>query len=195
MSMLQSERVGQVDNTKRMGKWKRPRGFNILELSIVVAIIGIVAAIGLPGVLGVIQRKGSDGASRRLAEDIRQAQSQALTRGAQSRVVIFDQAGTAPNSSLATDSSRANRYRLEVRTSASASWPAVTDNKGTNANVLTIWEDLAQFGGVRVTTGNTLVFNSQGFLFGTTSARDVVLQGADGIKTVRTSVIGKATIQ
>jgi prepilin-type N-terminal cleavage/methylation domain-containing protein len=178
-----------------MGNWKRPRGFNVLELSIVVAIIGIVAAIGLPGVLAGIQRKGSDGASRRLAEDIRQAQSQALTRGAQSRMVVFDQAGTAPNSSLATDASKANRYRLEVRTSAAAAWPSIADNPGTNANVLTVWQDLAQFGGVRVITGNTLVFNSQGFLFGTTTARNVVIQGGDGTKTVRTTVIGKATIQ
>ena len=178
-----------------MGNRQSPRGFNVLELSIVVAIFGIVAAIGIPGLLGGIQRKGSDGASRRLTEDIRQAQSQAITRGAQSRMVVFDQSGTAPNSLLATDSTKANRYRLEVRSSAAAAWPTITDNPGTNANVLTIWQDLAQFGGVRVTTGNTLVFNSQGFLFGTTTARNVVIQGGDGTKTVRTTVIGKATIQ
>ncbi|MBI4537479.1 MAG: prepilin-type N-terminal cleavage/methylation domain-containing protein [candidate division NC10 bacterium] len=180
---------------RSMGNWQRPCGFNVLELTIVVAVFGIVAAIGIPGIMAGIQRKGSDGASRRLAEDLRQAQSQALTRGAQSRIVVFDQTGSAPNSSLPNDSTKANRYRLEVRTSAAAAWPAIADNPGTNANVLTVWQDLAEFGGVRVTTGNTLVFNSQGFLFGTTTPRDVVIQGGDGTKTVRTSVIGKATIQ
>lgn len=173
---------------------QNPGGFNVLELAIVVAIFGIVAAIGIPGLLGGIQRRGADGASRRLAEDVRQAQSQALTRGVQSRLVVFDQSGTAPGSSLATDTSRANMYRIEIRTSPAAAWPVLADNPGSNANVLTVWQDLARFGGVLVTTGNTIVFNSQGFVTNSTTALNVVLQGGDGTKTVRTSVIGKASI-
>jgi len=174
---------------------RRPRGFNILELAIVVAMIGITAGIAIPGIVGGIQRRGSDGASRRLSDDIRQAQSQAITRGAQSRVVVFNQSGTAPGSSYATDAGKANRYRIEIRTSPSASWPALTDSPGNNANVLTTWNNLAEFGGVKVTTGNTIVFNSQGFLAISTTPLNVVLSGADGVKTVQTSVIGKATVQ
>lgn len=179
----------------QQGRTRTPHGFNIIELTIVVAIFAIVAAIAIPGIVGGIQRRGSDGASRRLAEDIRQTQSQALTRGAQSRVVIFDQAGSAPGSAFATDTSKANRYRIEIRLSAAAAWPTLTDNPGSNANVLTVWNDLAQFGGVRVITGNTMIFNSQGFLASSATPQNVSLQGPDGVKTVQTSVIGKVTIQ
>jgi prepilin-type N-terminal cleavage/methylation domain-containing protein len=174
---------------------RHPKGFNILELAIVIAMIGITAGIAIPGLIGGIQRRGSDGASRRLSDDIRQAQSQAITRGAQSRVVVFSNSGSAPGSSYASDAAKANRYRIEIRISPSASWPALTDNPGSNANVLTTWNNLAEFGGVRVTTGNTVVFNSQGFLANSTATLSVVLVGADGVKTVSTSVIGKATIQ
>jgi len=173
---------------------KEPGGFNILELAIVVSIFGIVAAIGIPGLLGGIQRRGVDGASRRLSEDIRQAQSQALTRGSQSRIIVFDQTGTAPNSSYPTDASKANQYRIEIRTSPAAAWPALADNPGSNTNVLTVWQNLAQFGGVRVTTGNTIFFNSQGFLFGVTTPQIIMILGGDGPRTVRTSVIGKASV-
>lgn len=179
----------------RKGRGRTPRGFNIIELTIVVAIFAMVAAIAIPGIVGGIQRKGSDGASRRLSDDIRQAQSHALTRGTQSRVVVFDQAGSAPGSGFATDVGKANRYRIEIRLSAAAAWPTLADSPGSNANVLSVWNDLGQFGGVRVTTGNTIAFNSQGFLATSATPLNVTLQGPDGTRTVQTSVIGKATIQ
>ncbi len=172
-----------------------PRGFNIVELFIVIMIIAVVSGIAIPGILGGIQRAGVDGASRRLAEDIRLAQSNALTRGAQARLVAFDRSGAAPNSGYSTDASKANMYRIEVRSGPSASWPTLGDSPATNANVLTPWNDLGKnYGGVQVTTADTVAFNSQGFP-NSASAINLVLAGPGGTRTVQTSVIGKATIQ
>lgn len=181
--------------TRRMS-WDKPKGVNIIELAIAVSIVGILAALAIPGIVGGIQRSGVDGASRRLAEDIRLAQSNAITRGAQTRVVAFDQNGVAQNSGSPTDATKANMYRIELRAGASAAWPALSDTPGSNVNVLTTWNDIGgQYRGVAVTTGNTLLFNSQGFLTNSAVPLNIVVQGSGGTKTVQTSVIGKATIQ
>jgi len=55
------------------------------------------------------------GASRRLTEDIRLAQSNAITRGAQTRLIVFDQAGAVPNPEKLNDPTKANKYRIELR--------------------------------------------------------------------------------
>ena len=177
---------------------KRQRGYTLIELVIVVAIMTVISGFALPGVLGGIQRKGVDGAARRVTEDVRLAQSTALTRGIQARLIVFDQTGVAanPGFSNVTDATKANMYRIEMRNSPSAAWPALTDYPGVGSNVLTAWFPLnSDFKGVSVTAGNTLVFNSQGFLVNSTSPLNVALQGTASSKTVVTSVIGKTTIQ
>ncbi len=170
-------------------------GFTLVELATVIAIVGVLAAIAVPGILGSVMRAGVDGAARQLAEDIRLAQSNALTRGAQARIVVFSQSGAAPGSGYANNSTKANMYRIEIRNSPLASWPALTDVRGSNANVLSEWYNLAaRYQNVRVTTANTITFNSQGFPSGA-SAISIVLQGDAGTKTVQTSTIGKVAIQ
>ncbi len=173
-------------------------GYTLVELVILVAIMSLVAGFALPGIIGGIQRRGVDGAARRLTEDIRLAQSTALTRGIQARVIVFNQSGVAPDpgSTAVTDTAKANMYRIELRSSPSATWPALSAYPGSGSNVLTTWQPLnSDFKGVSITTGNTLVFNSQGFLANSTSPLNIVLQGSAGTKTVVTSVIGKAAIQ
>jgi type II secretory pathway pseudopilin PulG len=169
----------------------------LVELITVVMMLGILATIGLPGIIGGIQRTGVDGASRQLTQDIRLAQSTAITRGAQARLIIFDQTGVVPTTPTnLTDATKANQYRIEMRSSVSAPWPAITDYPGANSNVVTAWNDLgSQYKGIAVTSGNALVFNSQGFLSNSATALNIVLAGSGGIRTVQTSVIGKATIQ
>jgi prepilin-type N-terminal cleavage/methylation domain-containing protein len=176
---------------------RRARGMSIVELSIVMAILASLSSIAIPGILGGIQRRGVDGASRRLAEDIRLAQSSAITRGMQVRLVAFDQTGTAPNSGYTTDPTRANQYRIEMRAGATATWPTLADSPASNANVLTHWKDLGgSYRGVNVTAGNTVAFNSQGFLTGSGTPLNitVTMAGPGGTKSVQTNPIGKATI-
>lgn len=184
---------------KRIGNSRgKPQGFTVMELATVVSILGILAMIAIPGMLGAIQRSGVDGASRRLAGDIRYAQSSALARGAQTRLIAFNQSGTAanPGASPLSDAAKANRYRIELRSGASAPWPALTDMPGTNGNVLTVWHDLAgEYRGVAVASGNALVFNSQGFLANSAAPLAIALQGPGGARTIQTSAIGKVAIQ
>jgi len=176
----------------------QPRGMTLVEFVITLVIIGVLAGVAIPAILGGIQRRGVDGASRRLTEDIRLAQSTALTRGVQARLVVFDGTGMAPNfpgTGNLSDSTKANKYRIEIRTSATASWPGLSDLPGPNSNVLTEWNDIASnYRGVSVTTGNTVVFNSMGGLVNS-SAPSIILEGTGGTRTIQTNLIGRATIQ
>jgi prepilin-type N-terminal cleavage/methylation domain-containing protein len=174
----------------------RPAGMTLVELVTAIIILGILTAIGMPGILGSIQRTGVDGASRRLTEDIRRAQSNALTRGVQARLIVFDQTGIVPTTPTAiNDTTKANMYRIEIRSGASASWPALTDTPGSNPNVLTVWSDLgAQYRGVWVDTGNVVIFNSIGGLVNTTVPASITVKSSGETRSVQTNVIGKATI-
>jgi prepilin-type N-terminal cleavage/methylation domain-containing protein len=183
---------------KKMCKFKeRPAGMTLVELATVVSILGILALIGVPGIIGGIQRTGVDGASRRLAEDLRLAQATALTQGVQARLVAVQTDGTAPNSGWSDpESTKANMYRIETRSSATATWPSPTADPGGDSNVQTVWNTLSKdYKGISIASGNTVVFNSQGFLANSTSALDITLNGPGGTRTVRTSVIGRATFQ
>jgi prepilin-type N-terminal cleavage/methylation domain-containing protein len=189
-----------------MGSWKRndPPGFNVVELLIAMSIMGLIVGIGLPGIIGGIQRTGVDGAARRLAQDLRLAQAAALTRGVQARLIAFNQAGEAPRGATAagdncstsvTDSTHANMYRIETRSSAGADWPPLTADTGGNSNVLTVWNKLgSDYKGVSITTGNTICFSSQGSLAYSTSTLSIVAQGPGGTKVVQTNVIGRSQI-
>jgi Tfp pilus assembly protein FimT len=188
--------MGEDMKTRRMNLLEQ-RGVTVIELLTVMITLAIIAAIGMPEVMAGIRRTGVDGASRRLADDIRLAQSTALSRGLQARLIAFNDSGVAanPGSADITDATKANMYRIEVRPSPTASWPALTDDT-TSGGVVTVWSRVAaDYRGVSIGTGNTVVFNSQGFLINSTSPLNIVLQGAGGTKTVQTSVIGKATIQ
>lgn len=189
----------------RYRKWNDPPGFNAIELLIAMGIMGLIIAIGLPGIIGGIHRTGVDAAGHRLADDIRLAQATALTQGVQARLIAFDQTGVAPRGATAaadncassvTDTTHANMYRIETRSSAGADWPALTADLGADINVLTAWSRLsADYKGVSITTGNTVCFNSQGFLAYSASALNIVAQGPGGTKKVQTNVIGRSQLQ
>jgi hypothetical protein len=98
-------------------------------------------------------------------------------------------------SSNVTDATKASMYRIEMRISPNAPWPALTDDPSANINVLTPWNRLgADYKGVTITTGNTICFNSQGFLAYSASALSIAVQGLGGARTVQTNVTGKATL-
>ncbi|HSD52473.1 MAG TPA: GspH/FimT family pseudopilin [Candidatus Methylomirabilis sp.] len=175
--------------------YNEPHGMTLVELLIAIAILGIICAIAVPGILGGIHRTGVDGASQRLTQDIRLAQSNAITKGVQTRLIVFDQSGVIPDPGIPPDTTKANKYRIEMRSGPLAPWPSVNDYPGANSNVLTVWEDLGtQYRGVSVTQGSAILFNSQGFLMNPLAPVNTVVQGPGGSKTVQTTAIGKVTV-
>ena len=174
-------------------------GYTALELAVGVAITGILAGISLPNLVGTIQRYQGDAAPRQLMGDLRYAQSQAIARGMEARVVIFDSAGqaTIPGGANLTDTTKANRYRVEVRPTGGA-WPALTDTMATNGNVLSEWLDLARDYRQSVTQANAVVFTSRGSLQNSASSLNIVLRGGSpsGVssRTVRSHPSGQVEI-
>lgn len=189
----------------RPGRLHRgPRGLTTIELVIVVSILGVMSAVAMPGIIGSILRTGADGAARQVADDLRLTQNTAISEGVQTRLLIFtnsgqahDHGGTSSGTLSLTNSAYKNKYRIERRTSALASWPAVTDTRGTNVNVLTEWKDLVQeFRNVSVDYACTLVFNSQGFqVTSATGLRSIRVVGQGVTRYLYVSSIGKVTLQ
>ena len=64
------------------------RGFSLLELAIVVAIVAIVGAAALPSFTGFIDAKRLEGAATRLAADVQFARSEAIARNRPLRLTI-----------------------------------------------------------------------------------------------------------
>lgn len=183
------------------GRFQREaRGVTLIELLIVISILGTIMGIALPGILGGIARTGVDGAARQMTDAVRLAQAAAVGQGKQARLIVFSEAGVAPKGATAaadkcaspvTDTTKANKYRIELRDSAGANWPALTVTPGPNSNVLTIWYDLSKDYAVTIANANTICFNSQGFLAYSASALPLTLSGRGGTKTVQTSMIGR----
>jgi prepilin-type N-terminal cleavage/methylation domain-containing protein len=118
----------------------RPRGhgaFTTLELLVVVAILAILAAFGMPALLSALERSRLEAGATELVGALRRAQALAVSQGGFFRV-RFDN----------------NRYRIE-QSSDGTVWPAATDTMQTvpNPGVVTNWVDLAaQYTGLTVGT-------------------------------------------
>ncbi len=130
---------GMRDRRSLVGRARAPRGFTLLELLGVVAILAILAAIGLPALLTTLEKYRLDAAAHELAGAMRQAQADAVSRGGFYRVHLGSDPAVA----------RPNSYRIE-RNSGSG-WPTPTDTMSTSPWVVTNWVDLSQlYGGVSV---------------------------------------------
>lgn len=143
-----------------------------------LTILAIVSGISLPAMVGMIQRYRANAGPRQVVADLRFAQYQAIARGLQARLVIFDRAGQAPGTG-SVDTTKANRYRLEARPTGGA-WPLLADTPATNPNVLTPWQNLAADYGQAVAQANAVTFTSRGSLYNSVVSLDIVLQTAPG---------------
>jgi type IV fimbrial biogenesis protein FimT len=83
--------------TSRFRRWPLPccfrvmqssRGFTLIELLIVLSMIGILSAIGLPVLMNSSTRNGVWTASEQIASQVRQARLKAITRNNRFRVMF-----------------------------------------------------------------------------------------------------------
>ena len=70
---------------------RRARGFNLIELMIVVAIIAILTVVALPGFSGMLQNSNTRSAADSIENGIRFAQAEAVRLG---RIVTFTPTST-----------------------------------------------------------------------------------------------------
>ncbi len=110
------------------------KGFTLIELLVVIVIVVIMAAVGFPSLLGMIQRSEIDGASRHVLYEIRAAQSLAVTRGDD----FGFHWGGDPFVGMAP-----SVYRIETDPTGACGWPPPADTAATNANVIRDWFDMS----------------------------------------------------
>ncbi len=65
---------------------RRPNGFTLLELLVVLAVLGLIYALALPALSGVVAGPRLDGEARHLVAALREARSTAIVGG---RAVAF----------------------------------------------------------------------------------------------------------
>ena len=138
------------------------KGFTLIELLVVIVIVVIMAAVGFPSLLGMIQRSEIDGATRHVLYEIRTAQSLAVTRGDD----FGFHWGGDPFVGMAL-----SVYRIETDPTGACAWPPPADSTATNVNVIRDWLDLSvEYPGIVIQSvtdnGGTVVggviFNSRG---------------------------------
>src|SRR5215210_5148465 len=78
---------------KSMGVWRNERGFTLPEALTVIAILGILMAIGLISWLNILERRRVDAATNQLAADLRLAHTSATNQLTDWRVVLVPNKG------------------------------------------------------------------------------------------------------
>jgi prepilin-type N-terminal cleavage/methylation domain-containing protein len=147
--------TGQI---RRIGN----RGFTLIEMLVVIVIVAILAALGLPQLLNVIAGSRIDGGTRQIMYEIRAVQSLAVTRGGD----FGFHWGGDPLVGMAP-----SLYRVETDPTGACGWPAPTDTTATNPDVIRDWFDLSgEYQGITIqsvqdansTVIGGVMFNSRG---------------------------------
>jgi len=132
-------------HTELLGRSFRPgsAGFTVVELVVLVAVIGVLSAIGFPLYLSYSRAQETDSAARVIVVALNQARQLAVTRS----VSFSAETQTSPN----------NRMRFCSGTVVPCPGGQVYTGAETDANG---WRTLEN--GSRITAGPTITFNSLG---------------------------------
>ncbi len=84
--------------------WKRCNGFNLIELVVVIAIIGILSAIAVPSFTSTVSSMRAKAVASDLYMALIKARSEAVKRNAKVTLTIVDGKGWKVYPSLAVDS-------------------------------------------------------------------------------------------
>lgn len=76
-----------------MGSARAP-GFTLLEVVVVIAILGVMAALAVPNLIPVVERSKARGAAENLASFVDDARRRAMTSGRCHRVVVSGDTAT-----------------------------------------------------------------------------------------------------
>lgn len=169
-------------------------GFTLVELVVVVGIVVVMLAIGLPYFSSMIKGSRLDGATRRLVGDVREARSRATLTGWQYKILGFKYGGGGANP---------NQYRIVGRSSTSVAWPSDTAQSFQSATQMAgPWIDVTEeYPGVQLNAASGyasfyVTFNALGVAFEITNFSPlVVTSDAGGSMSVTVTPAGGVKIQ
>lgn len=140
----------------------RPRGFTLIELVIVIAIIGILALVGAPGFQTWVANSRVRSVAEALQNDLRKAQSEAIQRNRQVAFVLTNSTPTVANPTSTANATSRNwvMYALPLLGSTEGLASSAGASSFIQANIQT-----NDSGGATVTGSVAVIcFNSVGRL-------------------------------
>jgi Tfp pilus assembly protein FimT len=91
----------------------RQRGFSMTEVIMIMALLGMILMVAIPGFAAVMERSRLNAALRTVMNDVREARVEATTSGWQYQIVGY----------ASGNDGRANQYRMLGRRSTAVAWP------------------------------------------------------------------------